>query len=281
MRYFTIVYLLGMVHCFAFAQSDSLYTVFEPGIISREGIKEGSPSVTADGNTFVFVRYQSYGDKVPYQATRKGSSWEVERLNFVDTLYNLAIAPDGKRIVYKTRNFEGGDERISRAFYVDRQPGGSWGEPVALQGEILGQAGYFRIAKDGTLYMFAFADSGKGIYYSEPDGKGGYEPAEWVSDAISPYGAVCYGAVVNDDETKMIVNHAGLRTDEAKQRFGPKGLHYHEKHGEVWDYGKRMKGLPYSWYSTVIPDGRLVFNYDGNLYVTPLSDLGISWNGAD
>jgi hypothetical protein len=253
-------------------------SIFEPGVISLDGISEGSPDVTADGNTLVFVRYQSYGEKIPYIAERTASGWDVRQLTFTDTLYNLAISPDGQRIVYKTRNRPSPDaDRVNNAFRVDRNPDGSWGEPVEMQ-PALTDAGYFRIANDGTLYLFINASEGtpRGIFTSELNSDGSYSDPVWLSDAVSPFPSVTYSPVVNDDETKIIVNRAGL-SDEEEEKLGEKGLYIHHKYGFQWDTGRRLS-LPYSWYAEVLPDGRLIFVEDGDLYEASLEDLDINWN---
>ena len=262
------------------AQSQAEISVFEPSVISLEGVSEGSPDITADGNTLVFTRYESYGDKVPYIAERinSGSGWEVRQLTFTDTLYNLAISPDGQRIVYKTRNRPSpGADRVNNAFRVDRNPDGSWGEPVEMQPD-LKDAGYFRIANDGTLYLFINASEGtpRGIFTSELNSDGSYSDPVWLSDAVSPYPSVTYSPIINDDETKIIVNRAGL-SEEEEQKLGERGLYIHQKYGFQWDTGRRLN-LPYSWYAEVLPDGRLIFVENGDLYEASLEELGINWN---
>ena len=262
------------------AQSQAEISVFEPSVISLEGVSEGSPDITADGNTLVFTRYESYGDKVPYIAERinSGSGWEVRQLTFTDTLYNLAISPDGQRIVYKTRNRPSpGADRVNNAFRVDRNPDGSWGEPVEMQPD-LKDAGYFRIANDGTLYLFINASEGtpRGIFTSDLNSDGSYSDPVWLSDAVSPFPSVTYSPIINDDETKIIVNRAGL-TEEEEQKLGERGLYIHQKYGFQWDTGRRLN-LPYSWYAEVLPDGRLIFVENGDLYEASLEELGINWN---
>jgi len=263
------------------AQDEKIYQVFEPGVISLEGISEGSPSITADGQTIVFVRYQSYGDKVPYIANKVEGSWEVKRLNFIDTLYNLAISPDGQRIVFKTRNRPTPDaDRVNNAYRVDRNDDGSWGEPVKMQPN-LKDAGYFRIANDGTLYLFINASEGtpRGIFTSELKDDGSYTDPVWLSDAVSPFPSVTYSPVINAAEDLIIVNRAGLN-DEEQEKFGEKGLYIHKKYDYQWDTGTRLD-LPYSWYSMITPDEQIVFVDNGDLYVADVDDLGIEWENSN
>jgi Tol biopolymer transport system component len=82
----------------AAAPPDTTWTVFEPGVISTPEGTETSPSITADGQTMVFARTAGWTDKGPYIATRQGDGWRVQKAPFTDTLYNLAVAPDGQSI---------------------------------------------------------------------------------------------------------------------------------------------------------------------------------------
>jgi len=250
------------------------YEVFEPGVISLPGVIESSPSVTADGNTLVFTRYQSYRNQVPYIANRTDEGWEVERLPFIDTLYNLAISPNGDRILFRVRG-----QSTSASYRVDRLMDGSWGEPVRLPGPYYSGAGYFRFAPDRTVYMYINGSHGgpRGIYYVEENWDGSYGKPRWLSDGISPHPATVYSPIVNSDETKIIVNRGYLRTEEEKAKLGPSGLHIHTWKDKRWDYGPAIKGLPQTFYAEILPDGRFIFVQDGDLQVVSLETLGLEW----
>lgn len=267
------------LHAPVFSQSDTAYKVFEPGVISLPDVREGSPSITADGNTLVFTRYQSYGKQVPYIAQRRGNTWAVARWPVIDTLYNLAIAPDGQRIVYKVR-YENENGSSYATFRTDRQDDGSWTDPVALPGPLLPNAGYFRIAIDGTLYMFINSSAGnpKGIYTSEPTADGGYTEPVWLSDAVSPYTSTTYTPIPNTRENKLIVNRAGISSEESKKNLGPTGLYLYQKHNGRWDMGTHIEGIPYTFYAAMTPDDRMLFVHQGDLYEIDVADLNISFS---
>jgi hypothetical protein len=87
---------------------------------------------------------------------------------------------------------------------------------------------------------------------------------------------VTYSPVVNSDESKIIVNRAGL-SDEEQERFGKSGLYIHNRYDFQWDTGRRLN-LPYTWYSEILPDGRIIFVEEGDFYEASLEELGIDWN---
>jgi hypothetical protein len=273
-----IIFLSSLLSLLSFAQNQSVaYTVFQPGVISSAEYSEGSPGITADGQTMVFTRYKSYGKQVPYIATKTRDSWYVERWPVIDTLYNLAISPDGDRIVYKVRREAAGE--VSYATYQVDRSGEGWGRPRQLPGPLFANAGYFRIARDGTLYMYInnAAGNDKGIYLAEPDGTGSYQSPEWLSDAVSPHSSTTYTPIPNADETKLIVNRAGL-AGKSEELLGPRGLFLHQKHGDQWDAGVPVTGIPYTYYAMVTPDDHLIFVEDGDLYQIPLSATNIAFS---
>ncbi|MCS3860211.1 hypothetical protein [Salinibacter ruber] len=255
---------------------DSTWTVFEPGVISTPEVTETSPSITADGQTMMFARTDNWTDKVPHIATRRGDGWNVRKAPFADTLYNLAVAPDGQSVFYKKDEMEDGEE-VSRAYRVQRTNDG-WDAPQPLPTLFNTDAGYFCPMADGTLYFFGRIGEKKGIYRTEPDGSGGYGPPQWVSDAVSPEGTTSFDVLVHPDEDRLIITRAGL-SDEEASALGPRGFFYYERTDEGWREGKRLD-LPYGWGATVLPDGHLLFVDAGDLQTVPLSVLGIDWPGA-
>jgi hypothetical protein len=254
---------------------DTTWTVFEPGAISTPEVTETSPSITADGQTMVFARTDNWTDKVPYIATRRGDGWSVQKAPFADTLYNLAVAPDGQSIFFKKDEMKDGEE-VSRAYRVRRTENG-WGAPQSLPTLFNTDAGYFCPMTDGILYFFARSPR-PGIYRVEPDEEGGYTEPQWVSDAVSPEGTTSFDVLVHPDEDRLIITRAGL-SDEQASALGPRGFFYYERTDEGWREGKRLD-LPYGWGATVLPDGRLLFVDAGDLQTVPLSVLGIDWPGA-
>lgn len=270
------IFWIGLITLLAnqtsIAQDTIKYQAFEPGVISLPGFSEGSPSITADGQTLLFTRFKSYSQQVPYIARRTGDSWAVERFNPLDNVYNLAIAPDGQQIVYKKRFADG----RTQSYRLQRTDKG-WGAPEPLPGPLFQNAGYFRVAQDGTLYMYinSVAGNPRGIYFAEPQPDGSYGQPKWLSDAVSPYGSTTYTPIVTPDERRMIVNRAGIVPGIVEDNLGAKGLYYHQQYNGQWDTGTRIEGIPYTYYAAVLPDDRLVFVHKGDLYEIDLLDTNI------
>ena len=273
-----LLFLAGLLPIGTAAQTsgsiapDTTWRAFAPGTLSLPEIRETSPSTTADGRTIVFARTENWKDKVPYIATRSGDGWSVRKAPFADTLYNLAITPDGRSIFYKKDEKRDGED-VSRVYRVTRT-GDGWSAPQNLPALFNINAGYFCPMADGTLYFFARSPR-PGIYLAEPDGNGGYGPPRWLSDAVSPEGTTSFDVLVHPDEDRLIITRAGIPDDHA-DTLGPRGLYVYRKTNGAWTEEGRLD-LPYAWGATVLPDGRFLFVDAGDLQAVPLADLGLDW----
>lgn len=252
---------------------DTTWQVFEADVISLPDIRETSPSVTADGQTMVFARTKNWKDKVPYVATRSGDRWNVRKAPFADTLYNLAIAPDGQSVFFKKDEMQDGEE-VSRAYRVNRTEDG-WSTPQNLPALFNTNAGYFCPMADGTLYFFGRIGDRNGIYRTEPDGNGGYTEPTWVSDAVSPDSTTSFDVLMHPDEDRLVITRAGILNDRADD-LSPRGFYFYRKTAKGWQEDRRLD-LPYGWGATVLPDGGFLFVDAGDLQWVPLTTIGIDW----
>lgn len=254
------------------AIADTTWQVFEPGMISLTSIRETSPSISADGQTMAFARTENWRDKVPHIATRSGDGWNVVQAPFADTLYNLALAPDGQSAFFKTNEMQDGEE-VSRVYRVERTADG-WGAPQHLPSLFNINAGYFCPMANGTLYFFARTPR-PGIYVATPAQDGGYDAPQWLSDAVSPEGTTSFDVLMHPDENRLIITRAGIPDDRA-DALGPRGFYFYRRTADGWQEVRRLD-LPYGWGATVLPDGRFLFVDAGDLQTVPLSTLGVDW----
>lgn len=245
--------------------------VFAPGVVSSPDSSESSPSVTDDGRTLVFTRYESYGSQVPHIATRTPDGWRVRRAPFADLVYNLAISPDGGTILFRpARTAE--PDGPSRVLRVRRSDDGSWGEPREVA-ELRGvNAGYFDIRSDGTLYLYARppADAEgrappRGVHRTRLGADGTYGPMEFLGHSVSPAGSNTFDPELIGGGRTMIVSRSGISDDEEAE-LGRMGLYLHRRTAHGWDAGQRLP-LPYGWGATLLPDGRLLFVDEGDVQV--------------
>ncbi|RZV63216.1 MAG: hypothetical protein EX254_06695 [Flavobacteriaceae bacterium] len=255
-------------------EGDELHQYYRPFFgenVAPQGFEETSPSLTSDGKTIVFARYSDWVKKVPYIAYLKNGKWEKEQLSIVDTIYNLAISPNGKRIVFATYD-EVENEEIRKAYYADKQ-GQGWNEPIEIKNLTNINAGYFQIMEDGSIYFFARIPK-NGIYYVEPKGKKGYSDPKWLSDAVGLPNSDSFDAFLNPQKNKLIVSQA--YSEKKFPERGEIGLYYYEKVNGNWIRKKRLS-LGYAWGVDITSDKKMLFVRNGNIQSINLENMGISW----
>jgi len=245
------------------------WEVFMPGLISLDNIRETSPSMSADGNAMVFARTSGWVDKRPYLAERIGERWEISRLPYLDTVYNLAISPDAQRIFFKVYT-QREPKQISKNYVMDRK-GEGWAAPVEIETFYELDAGYFYPHPNDTLYLFARAPQAPGIYRSVADGPYSYSLPQRLSPNLGKEGRTCFDAVLNEKANRMIA------TTYPPEGEGLPGFYYHEKVDGRWDRGTLITGLPYGWGATITSDGRFLFVDEGDLQVMDFAQLGLQW----
>lgn len=256
------------------AALDTTWQTLAPGVISQSDIRETSPSITQSGDSLVFARTKNWGDKVPYLAIRTGADapWQVEKLPFADTLYNLAISPDGQTIFMKQYDSLN-QEKVSRVFVVRRKAEG-WTEPIEQTALFNLNAGYFCPLANGRLYMFARIPQ-PGIYYSDPGPDGRYGAPMWLSDAVGEAARTGFDVFMHPDEDQLLITLSFSEEEEAAGK-GPDGFYHFRKTAAGWSDGEYLP-LPYGWGATVTPGGQLIFVDAGDLQIMPLEELGLDW----
>ncbi len=275
-----ILLLLAIVPCLIFAQAEinpetgqvPEWETFAPGVISLPDIRETSPSITADGQTLVFARTQNWKDKVPYIAQWVDGTWQVEKAPFVDTVYNLAISPDGQTIFIKKYEKRGeGEDDISHVYRVDRTASG-WSEMKEIKSLYNINAGYFCPMASGRLYFYARGHLEKGIYYADPLGNGDYGPPVWLSDEVSTSEvSTSFDVYINVEEDRLFITKSGGEDFD-------RGFYFYEKTASGWNQRKKLDNLPYGWGMTVLPGERVLFVDAGDLQVMPLAKLKVDWS---
>ncbi|NND63485.1 MAG: hypothetical protein HKN48_09865 [Flavobacteriaceae bacterium] len=239
--------------------------------LAPKGFEETSPSITADGKTVVFARYTDWVKKVPYIAHFRNNQWKKSQLPITDTLYNLAISPNGQNIVYKKYEVTSGGE-VSKTYLVKKE-GSSWGKSVEQTNLYNINAGYFQFTPDGTLFMFARKPK-TGIYYANLQADGEYSKPIWLSDEVSFDGSVSFDVCVHPNKDKLIITQEYKRNRQGE--LGDIGFYYYQKIKGVW---KRIQRLPlaYGWGANVTPDGNFMFVRNGNIQSISLNEVGIDW----
>ncbi|SFS16966.1 WD40-like Beta Propeller Repeat [Dyella sp. OK004] len=161
-----------------------------PGVIST-GLQETTAALSPDGKTLYFLRSDfAEKDDTIMVSQRRGNGWSApEVASFSGQWHDSepAYAPDGKRLYFVSNRppHAGGAPVVAEMggqtfagtnlWYVERQTGGHWGEPVHVEGALNEGAMLYNpsVAANGDIYFSAHrADSGKlyQIYVVHPAG---------------------------------------------------------------------------------------------------------------
>lgn len=163
-----------------------------PGVIST-GLQETSAAFSPDGNTLFFMRSDfAEKDDTILVSHRQGGGWsQPEVATFSGQWHDSepAYAPDGKRLYFvSNRPLHAGEPALeaellgqrfagTNLWYVQRQSGGRWSEPVHVEGALNDGAQLYNpsVAANGDIYFSAHRpDSGKlyQIYVARRTAKG-------------------------------------------------------------------------------------------------------------
>lgn len=277
MRLTLILFLLASFSNLGFSQEQKETNYIEPTPFFGDydvliGFERASPSFTADGKTMVYTRYTDWMLKMPFIAHLKNGMWESEPLEFVDYVYNLAISPDGRRIIYK-KNFEENGEEISRVFVVDKR-GGEWGTPKEVKTLYNMHAGYFSFTPDNVLYFFGRSPK-VGSYYAYPHPDDIYTQPFWLSSDIAEGKPTSFDILMHPEKNKLIVTQDSF-PEEMKDKVDGNGFYLFELIDYRW---RRIKKLPleYGWGANITPDGKFVYVRNSDIVYVNLKDLNINW----
>lgn len=173
--------------------------LFAPGVVSTRAL-ELNAVFTPDGNEFYFTR--RIEDRSTLMTMRQvDGTWTAPAIAAFSGSYDDVdpfISRDGRRLYFSSkRPVDGagdatgdgrGEPKDADLWYLERQDGGDWGEPVRLAGLATeGQDDYYTsVSDDGTLYFSIFeADGAGGDIYRAPRQDDGFGPAERVDGGIS------------------------------------------------------------------------------------------------
>ncbi|MEM6645291.1 MAG: hypothetical protein AAF730_03470 [Bacteroidota bacterium] len=232
--------------------ADTLLTpaVFAAGSISTEAY-ETSSSFAADGQTMVFARYgDDWAQKTPYIADWDGETWEVAEIP-VGPVYNLAVAPDGRSIVYAARLADGQQNLFRMA-----RDGAGWAAPENLTGQY-GIAGtYPCLTSNGDLLLYTSEGAaGAGLYRARAEGDGFDPPAPLF---IPPQGTAFDAFSADGDH--IVYTHC---FDDNCAPGPQNGVWVVQGEGAAQATHK-IDGLPYVWGVQVVPALDLLVFTDGD-----------------
>ncbi len=244
--------------------------LFAPGVVST-GANELNAAFTPDGNELYFTR--SIDGRETLMTTRQVEGvWAPPAIaGFSGTFTDVDpyITRDGRRLYFSsTRPVEGGSEaKDADLWYLERQAGGDWGEPVHLGGpNTEGKDDYYTsLSDDGSLYFSIFDSNSAADIYRARAEDGGFGPPERVEGGIST-GALEHDPFVAPDDSYLIF------TSDRPGGYGSADLYisFADPDGswtEPVNMGESINSAHYEFCAMLSQDGKyLFFTSRNNIY---------------
>ena len=231
---------------------------YYPGIISSGEADENYISLTADGKYAFFTRTQDWTHQAGFLAKKKFGQWQTpELIPALDTIYNGAISPDGKKIIYCTNT---GEENPVWLIY---KKDGEWQGPDSLGIS----AGYFHWVSDTEI-----------AYYVH-DNKGDLASATLIGTTLNPNNDLTAFNTPDtefspylDPDKRFVIFTRYVIGDEDQQ-----GMFISRNTGTVsniqWETPIKLS-LPYGWGAFVIGNLEALIYSDGvDIYQVPWEEL--------
>jgi Tol biopolymer transport system component len=249
--------------------------VFAPGIVST-GVSELNAAFTPDGDELYFTRRIDDRNTLMMMRREEGGWTPPAVARFSGTFSDVDpfISRDGRRLYFSSsRPIDGtGASKDSDLWYLERETGGDWGEPVHLDNpNTAGKDDYYTsIADDGMLYFSIFESHGSGgdIFRAQGNEEG-FGPAERVGGGISTE-ANEHDPFVAPDGSYLIF------TSNRPGGYGSADLYVSfAGPGGSWtapvNMGESINSEGYDFTAMLSPDGKYLFftrniNRNGEIY---------------
>lgn len=270
MRFVLPAYLL-IVPFLSFCQQTSSPYLETAAVFTNipNKLEEASPSITADGKCLIFTRYRDWQYKTVYLAAKLEQRWLIKRIGVEDSIYNIAIRPDGRQLIYAKTDASSPDESDVYTVFKDSI---DWTDPIKIKALHNTNAGYFHFTDGGDLFYYATQPK-VGTYKTRLTGNTISEP-EWLGDQINLPDSDSFDLLMHPDQDRLLITQ--YYDAEKYPARGAPGIYYYEKIDGNWQRIKRLP-IPYGWGATVTPDGLFIFVQDSELRQIELKKLGIKW----
>jgi len=237
---------------------DSLFRVFLPGIVSKEGL-DFNAAFSADGETFYFSRSRNR-KYVIYQTVYKDNQWQPETVSSLfDTSYSNAdpfLAPDNAIYFISNRPKDKSDTTRDYDIYRMVKQGNTYSAPEYLAGVNSDSTEYYvSVARSGNIYFSSYRDGNLDLFMSQKTATGYEEPAN-------------LGVLINsvfDEHDPMIAPDESflVYTSTRSDGFGEADLYITHKTNGQWgnptNMGIGINTKTYEYCPYLTPDGKYFF----------------------
>ena len=233
------------------------------GLISSDEWDENCLSFNRKGDLIFFTRGNEWDKQLGFLASKKKEEFtEPVQLFTLDTIYNGAISPSGKRILYCKRL-----EEQTEIWLVERSAGG-WGDPVNLTASSGIAGGYFNWYNESEIYFYTPENEGDLVMGRL---KNGTLSIVDRLDALNTKKGTEFSPYI-DRKKAFIVFTRYLEGDKDQQGFFI-SRNEGTKRNPVWAPPEKISELPYGWGAFISRSSEYFYFTDGvDIYQSKLSE---------
>lgn len=234
---------------------------FYPGVISTGELSENVFSFTEDEKTMFLTRTSDWDVQSAFIAKKKNGLYlETLRMEDLDSIYNGAISPNGKKIIYTTKK---GKEETTWLLKLGED---SDSNPINLTAISTISAGYFYWLTNSELYFYQEINGGdifKGTLEDDQlKVENVFENLNTSATEFSPY---------VDPQKRFVIFTRYKEDDKSQQGFF---ISYNNQGN--WSEPEKIKTLPYGWNARIIQNRTRFLYTDGeDVYNVPIERLRI------
>ncbi len=204
-----------------------------------EGYEINSISFSTDGSLGFFTASTEWENQIPYFISIDKDTL-VHRIMELDTIYNGAISPSGKKIIYCVRGGE------YTTIFLTRREKTTWNSPINLTKTSGITGGYFHWYSENDLYFYTPDINGDLVYAQLIDDqlilRKELESLNTSHTEFSPFvgpqkSYILFTRYQEGDETQQgIMISRNMGTEEQPQ----------------WGTPKRIQAIPYGWGAFIL-----------------------------
>ncbi len=213
-------------------------------------------SFTSDGKTVFITAYEDWEKQVPFVIT--GNT--LQPFTVLDTIYNGAISPSGKRILFAIR-----DQEYTQ-IYLTKKKNDVWSAPVNLTTESGITGGYFNWLNEETVYFYV------------PKNQGDLVVGRLLEDELSIQASIDNLNTQHTEFSPFVDPGLGFLLFTRYKEGDPsqQGVMYSQNIGSltspVWDEPVKIDKITYGWGAFVLQD-TLYYTDGSRIQMIPTGEL--------
>ncbi|MAD98427.1 MAG: hypothetical protein CMB99_13970 [Flavobacteriaceae bacterium] len=243
--------------------------VFYQGILSTGELSENVISFSSNDSLVFFTRTEDWDNQKGFLSAKKNGVYQLPiELKELGTLYNGAVSPSGKQILFCSK----GDKGMQ--LWLTKNENGKWSDKIKIELPNQYEIGYFYWTTETELYFYQEVNDGD-LFYGNIEGN--QLIIQKSLDNINTSEATEFSPYV-DPEKRFLIFTRYQEGNKANQGFF---ISYNEGDATepIWQKASKIEGIPYGWSLQIINNGKqFVFTNGEDFLSYPVDKLNLKLN---